>query len=294
MRKTCPNSFRDIGWIGCSRFALGNPNLSGRIPDVRKLFQGLDFDYQSPKTTKTFIREYFVGSEIIERTLGNSMHVFLLNIPRLEFAAIIPKGDYVTACMLGEDIDDALVHSFLDSPVVKNCMPPDWQVDKRSCQCSPRINIQGAWRPYGDRIVFIGDCGVTRLYKDGIGAAYRTAKAAASTAIFQGISTSDFERYFWPVCKTINTDNTIGKVSFIFTKQIQKRRFARRALIRMTRSEQEKPSQNRHMSTVMWDMFTGSAPYREIFTHTLNPAFIFNFLGNLVGSLLPSGKHKTT
>jgi flavin-dependent dehydrogenase len=259
---------------------------------ARKLFQDLDFDYHSPKTTKTFIREYFMGSERIEKTLGDSMHVFLLNIPRLEFAAIIPKGDYVTACMLGEDIDDILVHSFLNSPVVKACMPSDWQVDIRSCQCSPRINIQGASRPYGDRIVFIGDCGVTRLYKDGIGAAYRTAKAAASTAIFQGISAQDFERSFWPACKTINTDNTIGKVSFIFTEQIQKRRFARRALVQMTRSEQEKPSQNRHMSTVMWDMFTGSAPYREIFMRTLKPAFILSFLGHLVASLQPSRKQK--
>jgi len=33
------------------------------------------------------------------------MHVFLLDIPRLEFAAIIPKGDYATVCLLGEDIE---------------------------------------------------------------------------------------------------------------------------------------------------------------------------------------------
>ena len=37
------------------------------------------------------------------------MHVFLLDIPRLEIAALIPKGDYVTLAMLGEEIDDDLV-----------------------------------------------------------------------------------------------------------------------------------------------------------------------------------------
>ena len=37
------------------------------------------------------------------------MHVFLLDIPRLEVAAIIPKGDYMSLCLLGADIDSALV-----------------------------------------------------------------------------------------------------------------------------------------------------------------------------------------
>ena len=186
------------------------------------LFNGLDIGFHSPETTKTFICEYYFGSETIEKYLGSSMHVFLLNIPRLKFAAIIPKGDYATVCMLGENIDDDLVKAFLDSPEVRATMPLGWQAEKRSCWCFPRINVKSAHQPYFDRIVFIGDSGVTRLYKDGIGAAYRTAKAAASTAIFQRISTDDFRQNYMPACKTINSDNAIGKLSFLFTSQIQK------------------------------------------------------------------------
>ena len=55
-----------------------------------KLFKDLDFGYQTPKTTKTFICELFLGHEIVQEYFGSSMHVFLLNIPRLEFAALIP------------------------------------------------------------------------------------------------------------------------------------------------------------------------------------------------------------
>src|SRR3970040_343946 len=122
------------------------------------------------------------------------MHVFLLNMPRLEFAAVIPKGDYVTVCLLGDEIDPPLVKSFLESPHVKQCFPPDLPLDSPPCHCSPHISVRGAVQPFADRLVFIGDCGVTRLYKDGIGAAYRTAKAAATTAIFPGISAGDFWR----------------------------------------------------------------------------------------------------
>jgi len=250
-----------------------------------KLFEKLDFGYQPPETTKTFICEYYFGKKIINQFFGNSMHVFLLNIPRLEFAAIIPKGDYTTVCMLGEDIDESLVETFLNTPEVKASMPPGWEPQKRSCNCLPRINIEGCTQPFTDRIVFIGDCGITRLYKDGIGAAYRTAKAAASTAILQGVSAEAFQKYYLPACQAIKTDNAIGKITFLVTEQIQKYRFARQGLVHMTQVEQENAGMQKNMSMVMWDMFTGSAPYRDILLRTLHPVFIGRFLWSILISI---------
>lgn len=250
---------------------------------VSRLFKDLDFEYKPPETTKTFICEYYLGGETIDQVLGSSMHVFLLNIPRLEFAAIIPKGDYATVCMLGDDIDNELVQAFLNSEEVKNCMPEGWTAELRSCNCLPRINVAGAAHPYSDRIVFIGDSGVTRLYKDGIGAAYRTAKAAASTAIFQGVSAQDFEVHFLPVCKRISLDNSVGKINFMVTKVIQQLQFTRRALLRMTSVEQkQRAGVDRRMSMVLWDMFTGSAPYLDIFKRTLHPMFLSVFIWYIV------------
>lgn len=250
-----------------------------------KLFEDLDFGYQIPDTTKTFICEYYFGEEKIKEIFGSSAHFFLLNIPRLKFAAIIPKGDYVTVCMLGDDIDDELVQGFLNSSEVKSCMPEEWGAEGRSCWCLPRMNVKGAVQPYTDRIVFIGDCGVSRLYKDGIGAAYRTAKAAASTAVFQGISAEAFKQHFEPACRTITTDNLIGKLSFMVTDQIKKRRFALKAMLQMTVDEQKNEGKKPHMSTVLWDMFTGSAPYRDIVMRTFHPGFLINFASRMVATL---------
>lgn len=257
-----------------------------------KLFTGNGRGYRPPESTKTFITEYFLGEETIEKTLGDSMHVFLLNIPRLEFAAIIPKGDYASVCLLGTSIDKELVQSFLDSPQVKACMPSDWTSDPRSCQCSPKISVGAAVRPFADRLVFVGDCGVTRLYKDGIGAAYRTAKACATTAVFEGISEADFSRHYWPVCRSISTDNSIGKLSFAVTRQIQKWRFARRALLRMTEKEQGS-NRRRDMSQVLWDMFTGSAPYRDIVTLAIHPRFLARLGWEMAVAALPFKRSET-
>lgn len=251
-----------------------------------KLFDGLGFDFKPPQTTKCFLREYYLGEKAVEKYLGSSMHTFLLNIPRLEFAAIVPKGDYASLALLGEDIDNDLFQMFINDPTVKQCLPPNFPWDQVACWCAPRINVKGNPQPFGDRIVFIGDCGVTRLYKDGIGAAYRTAKAAATTAIFEGLAAEDFKRHYWPVCRALETDNLIGKVIFTIVRQIHKRHSARRAILNMVTGEQQRQEQaKRGLSLVLWDMFTGSATYQDIFLRTLHPVFWTRFLRELLVSL---------
>jgi hypothetical protein len=185
---------------------------------------------------------------------------------------LIPKGDYVTLVLLGE-IDAALVETFLAAPAVSRCLPLNWREAKEFCHCSPKINIRSAIQPFADRLVFIGDAGVTRLYKDGIGAAYRTSKAAALTAVFDGVSSEDFRRRYWPVCRNISTDNALGKLIFLVTRHIQRWPHDRRAVLRMVSKEQQGNGQRR-MSMVLWDIFTGSAPYKDILLRTLRPAFL--------------------
>ena len=255
-----------------------------------KLFESLGMGYRQPKTARTFICEFYLGKEILRAYLGTSMHVFLLNLPRLEFAALIPKGDYVTVVLLGRGIDAALVESFLNSPEVKKCFPPHWRMPKDYCRCYPAINVLGAQKPYGDGIVFIGDSGVSRLYKDGIGGSYRTAKVAAKTAIFHGITAEDFQKYYLPACRALSTDNAIGKVVFLVTRVIQSLRFARRGLLRMTTWEQQVTGARRQMSTVLWDTFTGSASYRDVFLRTLHPVFLGRFLYEMIVGLFPIEK----
>lgn len=252
-----------------------------------KLFSDMGIGYKPPGTTKTFICEYHLGEEKIGHHLGSSMHTFLLSIPRLEFAAIVPKGNYATACMLGYKIDKELISAFFEAHAVKKNFPSDWESAKSACQCAPRMNISAADPPFFDRIAFIGDSGVSRLYKDGIGAAYRTSKAAAKTAVFEGLSKGDFQKHFWPICKSIKNDNVLGKLTFMIVGLLKKVKFARRAILRMVSLEQKKEGSPLRMSTVLWDMFTGSAPYKEVFFRTLHPFFLSGFMWNTLVALWP-------
>lgn len=247
--------------------------------------------FGAPKVQRTFICEFRLGAEVVQRTFGTSMHVFLLDIPRLGFAAIVPKGEFATLCLLGDDLDDQLVEDFLATAEVKCCFPGG-VVPALACHCYPQINVGAAVRPFGDRIVWIGDSGVARLYKDGIGSAYRTSKAAARTAVFHGISADDFRKHFWPACRALSLDNVIARLVFGVTHLIQRSSILRRGVVRMTAREQARPGTSGQMSSVLWDTFTGSAPYRDILVRTMKPTFPLVLAWNVIAGSLPFGNNR--
>jgi CRP-like cAMP-binding protein/flavin-dependent dehydrogenase len=253
---------------------------SGPLAKLKELLP-----YEPPATTRAYVAELQMGRQMVERYLGSSMHVFILDVPRLEFAALIPKGDFVTLCLLGDHVDREVIDAFMNAPEVAEVLPPHWHEPKDFCHCSPRMNVGVAHRPYGDRVVFVGDCGATRLYKDGIGAAFRTAKAAARTALFHGVSEQDFRKRFWPTCRSIERDNRLGKLVFGMTGVVQRRPSLRRALWRMTSAEQRHEGSRRRMSRVLWDTFTGSATYRSVLRRALHPAFGARFATSLLEGL---------
>jgi flavin-dependent dehydrogenase len=261
---------------------------SGINSRLAEMLESNSQEFSRPERTKTFICEYKLGRDVIQETFGPSMHVFLLDIPRLEFAALIPKGDYVTLCLLGDDIDEELMERFFASPEVRERFPGG-VIPQHACHCYPRINTRAARPAYGDRFVMIGDSGATRLFKDGIGAAYRTAKAAAKTAVFHGVDADSFRKHYAPLCNKISNDNKVGKFVFNVASLVQKAKFARRGVLRMTVNEQLDAESERRMSSVLWDLFSGSASYTDVFLRTLHPKYIGSLTWNLVAGNVARG-----
>jgi flavin-dependent dehydrogenase len=255
----------------------------GLNPRSFKLFEKIAPSFIPPKTTKTYICEFHLGHELINQYFGNSMHVFLLNLNNIKFGALIPKGEYVTLVLLGAEINKVIVDSFVNSKEVRACFPPGMELKSiNPCQCFPSINIKNAKSAYSDRVVLIGDSSSSKLYKNGIGAAYITAKAAAKTAIFDGISETDFINSYQPACTTLNRDNAIGKMIFLVTTIIQKSTILKTGLFRMVVNEQKKTSNKRRMSSVLWDTFTGSAPYTGILIRVIHPATLGSLIWNII------------
>jgi len=76
-------------------------------------------------------------------------------------------------------------------------------------------------------------------------------------------------------------------VVFAVTRLIQKVRFARRGVLRMTSGEQQGRGAHQRMSMVLWDTFTGSATYWDIFLRTLHPFFLARLLCETTIGFLP-------
>src|SRR5574341_1646963 len=119
-----------------------------------KLFSEMDFGYQPPRTAKLVVREYYLGKEEVSECLESAFHAFLLDIPGLDYGAMIPKGDYVTVCLLSSqgDLHPSAMDTFLNHPSVKRSLPPNFPLEHFACSCGPRISVMGSKQPFGDRI----------------------------------------------------------------------------------------------------------------------------------------------
>jgi flavin-dependent dehydrogenase len=228
-----------------------------------KIFEDMGIGYRKPPTITAAIAELRMSEEAIGEYFGNSIHLFLIPDKGIKFAAMIPKGLYVTLCILGEDMSPSVVKEFLERPLVKSVLPPVFSME---CSCLPKMNIGAPRKPFADRVVMCGDAGSTRLFKDGLGAAYLMGKAAAKTAVFQGVGEADFRREYYPVYKSIITDNLYG--SFLYTVIGQYRRWKHltKAMLEVVRKEQADPNNSEKiLSSILWDMFTGNERYKNVF-----------------------------
>lgn len=240
-----------------------------------KIFEEVGFGYKEPPTVTTAIAELHMGENVVAEYFGNSVHLFLLPDKGMKFAAMIPKGSYVTLCVLGKEMNANTINNFLEKPVVKRVLKTvPYTVE---CRCLPKMNVGAPEKPFTDRIVMCGDAGSTRLFKDGLGAAYLMGKAVAKTIVFQGASARHFEEDYYPVYKSIITDNLYGRFLFAVTDVYRKNRVLTEGMLRVVRKEQAS-SGPRILSTILWNMFTGNERYKNVFPKSLDPRMHANLL----------------
>jgi flavin-dependent dehydrogenase len=228
------------------------------------LFEDMGFGYTRPQTTTTAIFEMSFDNVEIANHFGSSIHLFLLPFKNIKFGAMIPKGTYVTLCLLGRGLNAKIAKEFLDHPVVRSALP-DLAPYDLSCRCLPKMNIRAPKIAFADRVVMCGDAGSTRLYKDGLGAAYLMGKAAARAAVFQGVSREHFRKDYYPVYKSIVIDNRFGSFLYSVIDMYRKYGFLTKGMVRVVRDEQQNPSDPKRLSSILWDMFTGNERYKNIF-----------------------------
>jgi len=252
-----------------------------------KVVEGLDVGYKRPKTTSAFITELELGREFVSENFGSAIHFFLVPKPEnIKFAALIPKGQYVTLCILGKEIDHDTVTALLQSPIARNLLP-DNIMDKKFCKCFPKLTLSTAKVGFGNRMVVIGDAGSTRLFKDGIGASYIMGKAAATTAVFHGVSKKHFCEHYLPVYNEMKVDNMFGRFVYATTCAYKNIGPLTQGMVNVVKKEQKKREEHfPRLSSMLWDTFTGNATYKSIFMRGTNVWMHFKLVWEVMKGLV--------
>lgn len=250
-----------------------------------KLLEDIGFGYKAPATTTAAIAEISMDTTVLSDYFENSIHLFLLPIKDIKFAAMIPKGTHVTLCILGRNMNANSVTDFLLHPVVKRVLPEKSNYEI-ICRCLPKMNVAAPKKPFSDRVVACGDAGSTRLFKDGLGAAYIMGKAAAKTAVFHGVSREYFRSEYYPVYKGIAIDNHYGRYLFSITDLYKKNATLCKGMLKVVEKEQSNSSNNKILSSILWDMFTGNERYKNVFYKALDLAMHLDLWGEFAKVLI--------
>jgi 2-polyprenyl-6-methoxyphenol hydroxylase-like FAD-dependent oxidoreductase len=252
-----------------------------------EMFEGLGFGYRRPAKAQTLQCEIALPAEEVTARFGGSILVTMPPLRGISFVGLTPKAQGLTLSILGDNLGAEAANRVLSLPQVARVFPGGKPPELRDCQCRPWITVGCAGQPFADRVVVIGDACVSRLYKDGIGSAFLTANAAATSALLFGVSARAFQASFMRAVRRMNTDNHFGRFLFAGARYASRIRMGERALVGALRCDLKggRPS----ISQVVWDMLTGGRPYMDIFRRAVGARTMMMVARGLAGAVTGRG-----
>jgi flavin-dependent dehydrogenase len=238
--------------------------------------------YQSPRTAVMAQDELALGTGV-SPARRNQVQIHFGPRDGLLFGAVTPKGELFNASLLGHDLAGDPVGALLRRPEYAPLLEGGLS---RLCGCHPRVAVSPARGIFSDRFVAVGDAAVTRLYKDGIGSAFFTARQAAWTAVNLGIGSQDFARGYASLCRSIAMDNRVGALLFGIWERVQAHSFWASTWLRVLSAERSLPVERRRSHLALWDLLTGADSYAGIAKRLLRP----DALGTVLVGLLSESR----
>ncbi len=233
-------------------------------------------DYKSVSVRKSFIFELDVGRDYLKRYMNKEVYFIEYgskSLP-LEHIALIPKQNYLTVALIGECIDKAaqgdrqrIIREFFLLPHIQRILP---HIDKPEsfvvCMCAPLLTVGPAKFPYANRLAIIGDAAGTRLYKDGLYAAYITAKALAETILSEGIDRRTLAKEYGIALKWLAEENRYGRLVFRWIRLTFSTALLSRIVYQTFATEMKlREESQRPLGRILYKVACGTADYREIF-----------------------------
>lgn len=243
-----------------------NTYLMNKIKD-------LGFGYTPPSTLGTYQAELKMGREKIRETFGNTIHVYMPKASTIRYATVIPKEDFITITIIGKkNATKDIFPEFQDLKDIRGKIP----LSDPHCLCAPKITVSPAKKTFTHRLVMIGDASFSRHYKNGIESAFLTARLAAETVIFHGVDASSFSGWYYKRAKKLIThDNIYGRLIFFLNDIISSVPLLTQSHLSLAKKRSRSDSAEK-VRLILWNMFTGNTPYRDIFKMSISPKLLIS------------------
>jgi len=267
---------------------------AGDTPMLRSL-QGLIPGFVPPRLRRALICE-LEGAPAMPEHLAGTIHFldYSSESLNLEMCSLVPKQGFLTAVLVGASVDAAtdgsqqaeIVTRFLDLPQLRKLLSPGTRLYP-VCTCSPNMVVGSARNPFADRVASVGDLVTTRLYKDGILSAQKTAQALAETVLTLGIDEESLDQGYGPTLRHFRRDNRFASVVFILHRIFFSSSVLSRVIYQAVITERKtKSSASRELESILWQIASGDADYEKIFWGMLRPATLWSVLsGGLIVTL---------
>lgn len=239
---------------------------------LSKRFEKLGFGYRRPKTYHACQAEFPFNTEYIDTTFQHECKIFSLALRGIRFGAIIPKRHHITVSVIGPDVKRVDLERFLEHPQVRQYFPSDWKCPTKYCHCHPQLPVSAARNVVSDRLIIIGDANVSRYLKGGIESAFFTGSLAAEAILSGKLTRKELYReYVRPCARKYSSDNRYGRLLFWFNDIISHLQPISRVGLWLLKQEQRMPKwEDRAHTRLLWHIFAGDAPYRQIFFEAFN------------------------
>lgn len=239
----------------------------------------LGIGYVPPKTWHTVQAEIPAGNDFIVNRLGNRIHIVAAGTESIRFIAITPKDDFLTVTGIGEHVKIADFERERRENVVLGSLLPEGAAIM--CHCHPQVPVGIAKRPFARGIGIVGDAFISRYLKNGIESSYDTSRVLAEAVVRHGVSREALREHFYRPCvRMFGYDNVWGKALFGIYERVLRRGRLSDAFIGSVANESG--GGIGYQGKILWSVFAGDAPYREIARDAVGFRSIAEILRSLV------------
>ncbi len=232
--------------------------------------------YRRPRALSSVVTKYHPG-QLAMQAFGSWIHAFLPPDPRVEFAAVTPKGNHLTINIAGKAVDSGKMRAFLRRPEVRAVLP---NLEKAGEYDPNDLRLYKGRFPYslarayfGDRYVMVGDAaGIVRAFKGkGVTSAVQTGIRAARAILEAGISAQAFRSHYRRANMDIIRDLPYGRAMRLATI-LMARSGLLDAVLRAARGEPR-------LQAALYGAVSGGAAYGQVWRDSLAPASVRAVLG---------------